>query len=135
MLTRVVRVAVIAVALLIATLLVPGIEVEWSDKAAGIVITLVALAIVFGLVNAFVRPIARLVSIPLNIATLGFFSIILNAALLLTVAFLIDLVWQPLITLGGYPPDLSLEAIATAAVGAFIISVIATAMNVLIPDT
>jgi putative membrane protein len=132
---RVIQVAINAVALLFAGLLVPGIEIVWADEAEGIVITLVALAVVFGLVNTFVRPLARLVSIPLNIATLGLFSVVLNAGLLLAVAFIVDLVWQPLIVIGGYPPGLSLQAVATAAVGAFIISVVATTLNVLIPDS
>ena len=132
---RVVRVAINAVALLFAGLLVPGIEIAWSEEADGIIITLVALAIVFGLINTFVRPLARLVSIPLNIATLGLFSVVLNAGLLLAVAFAVDLVWQPLIVIGGYPPNLSLQAVVTAAIGAFIISAVSTALNVLIPDS
>lgn len=132
---RVVRVAIIAVSLLLAALLVPDIEIDWADDAPGIVITLVALAIVFGLVNAFIRPIARFVSIPLNIATLGMFSVVLNAALLLGVAFLVDFVWGPLIVVGGYPPDISLQAVITAAVGSFIISGVSTALTILIPDT
>jgi len=131
---RIVRVAIIAVALLLATLLIPDIEIDWADDAEGILVTLVALAIVFGLVNAFIRPIARFVSIPLNIATLGMFSVVLNAALLLGVAFLVDLVWGPLIVIGGYPPDLGIEAIVTAAAGSFIISAVSTALSVLIPD-
>jgi putative membrane protein len=132
--TRVVRVAIVAVALLLAGLLIPGIEIVWADDAAGIGITLLALALVFGLVNAFIRPIARLVSIPLNIATLGMFSVVLNAALLLGVAFLVDLAWEPLIVIGGYPPDLGIEAIITAAAGSFIISAVSTVLTVLIPD-
>lgn len=132
---RVVRVAIIAVSLLLAALLVPDIEIDWADDAPGIVITLAALAIVFGLVNAFIRPIARFVSIPLNIATLGMFSVVLNAALLLGVAFLVDFVWGPLIVVGGYPPDISLQAVITAAVGSFIISGVSTALTILIPDT
>jgi putative membrane protein len=132
---RLVRVAINAVALFIAALLVPGIRIEWSEDASVLVVTLVALALLFGLVNTFIRPIAHVVSIPLNIATLGFFSVILNAVLLLAVAFLADLVWPGLISIGGYPPDLSIEAIGSAAVGAFIIGAITTAMNVLIPDT
>lgn len=131
---RIVSVAVDAVALLAAALLVPGFVIGWSDDAAGIVILLVALAIVFGLVNASVKPIARLVSIPLNIATLGLFSVVLNAVLLLGVAFLVDLVWRPAIIIGGYPPELSVEAIITAAAGAFVISAVSTAMSLLIPD-
>jgi putative membrane protein len=131
---RLIRVAIIAVALLITALAVPDIEVEWSDDAAGIGITLVILAFVFGFINAFIRPIARLVSIPLNIATLGFFSVVLNGALLLLVAFVVDVAFGPLIVIGGFPPDLSLEAVGAAAVGSFIISVASAALTILIPD-
>ncbi len=131
---RLIRVAIIAVALLITALAVPDIEVEWSDDAAGIGITLVILALVFGFINAFIRPIARLVSIPLNIATLGLFSVVLNGTLLLLVAFVVDVVFGPLIVIGGFPPDLSLEAVGAAAVGSFIISVASAALTILIPD-
>lgn len=131
---RIVRVAIVAVALLLATLLVPDIEIAWADDTLGILITLLALALVFGLLNAFIRPIARLVSIPLNIATLGMFSVVLNAVLLLAVAFLVDLVWRPLIIIGGYPPDLGIESVISAAVGSFIISGVSTVLTILIPE-
>ena len=134
MTARLIRVAIIAVALLITALLVPDIVVEWSEQAEGIAITLVILALVFGLVNGFIRPIAWLVSIPLNIATLGLFSVVLNAALLLLMAFAVDVVFGPLIVIGGFPPDLSLKAIGAAAVGSFIISAVSAALAFLIPD-
>ena len=134
MTARLIRVVIIAAALLITTLLVPDIVVEWSEEAEGIAITLLILALVFGLVNGFIRPIARLVSVPLNVATLGLFSVVLNAALLLLVAFSVDLVFGPLMVIGGFPPDLSLEAIGAAAVGSFIISATSAALTILIPD-
>lgn len=134
MIRSLIRVAIITAALLITALLVPDIVVEWSEDATGIAITLLILALVFGLVNGFIRPIARLVSIPLNIATLGLFSIALNAGLLLLVAFVVDLLFGPLIVIGGFPPQLGLAAIAAAAVGSFIISAVSAALSILIPD-
>jgi putative membrane protein len=134
MTSRLIRVVVIAVGLFLAALLVPDIVIDWPEDAEGIGITLLALALVFGLVNGFIRPIARLVSIPLNIATLGMFSVVLNAALLLLVAFIVDVVWGPLIVIGGFPPDLGLEAIAAAAMGSFIISVVSAVLTILVPD-
>ena len=130
----IIRVAIITVALLVTALLVPDIVVEWSEDAEGIVITLLILSLVFGLVNGFIRPIARLVSIPLNIATLGLFSVVLNAALVLLVAFSVDLAFGPLMVIGGIPPDLGLEAIGAAALGSFIISAVSAALTILIPD-
>ena len=135
MTARLIRVAVIAVALLLTALLVPDIEIDWADDAEGIGVTLLLLALVFGFINAFIRPIAKLVSIPLNVITLGMFSIVLNAALLLVMAFLVNLAFGPLIVIGGYPPDLGLEAIGAAAVGSFIISAISAGLGILIPDT
>jgi putative membrane protein len=131
---RLIRVAIIAVALLITALLVPDIVIEWSEDAEGVALTLLVLALVFGLVNGFIRPIARLVSIPLNVATLGLFSVVLNALLLLLVAFVVDLAFGPLIIIGDFPPHLSVEAISAAAIGSFIISAISAALTVLIPD-
>ncbi|CAN5531882.1 phage holin family protein [soil metagenome] len=129
-----VRVGVTAVALLAAALLVPGIDIAWGDDAAGALVTLVALAVLFGLVNTFVGPIARTLALPLNLLTLGLFSAVVNAALLLLVAFLVDMAWAPLLTIGGFPPDLSLDAVVTAAIGALIISLVSTLMAKLIPE-
>jgi putative membrane protein len=129
-----IRIAVNAVALLTAGLLVPGIEIAWSDDAASIAITLLLLAVVFGLVNTAVRPMARLVSIPLNILTLGLFSVVLNAGLLLAVAFVVDLIGEPLIVIGGFPPDLGWAALVAAASGAFVIAAVSTLLAILIPQ-
>lgn len=134
MTSRIIRIVVVAVSLLLAALLVPGIEIEWADDSEGVGLSLLLLTLTFGFVNAFIRPIARLVSLPLNVATLGLFSVGLNAALLLAVAFLADLVYGPLIIIGGFPPDLSVEAVAAAALGSVIISVVSTGLLVLIPE-
>lgn len=128
-----VRIAVNAVALLAAGLLVPGIRIAWGDDAAGIAVSLLVLAIAFGLVNASIGRILRLLSLPLNVLTLGLFSVLLNAVLLLAVAWVVDLVWRPVIVIGGFPPDLSADAVATAAIGALVIGAVSTAMAILIP--
>ena len=135
MTARIIRTTVIAVALLLAALLVPDIEITWADDGVGVGLTLLALALAFGLINAFIRPVARLVSLPLNVATLGLFSVVLNAALLLGVAFVVDLAWGPLIVIGGYPPDLGIEAVITAAVGSAIISAVSSGLQLLIPES
>ena len=106
-----------------------------AGLGSGITVTLFVLAIAFGLVNGFIRPIARLVSIPLDMATLGLFSVVLNALLLMLVAFGVDILVGPLIVIGGFPPELSLGAIGAAAVGSVVISAISAALTILIPDT
>ena len=113
----------------------PTSKIDWPADAGGIGVTLLALALVFGLVNASLGPIARLVAIPLNVVTLGLFSVVLNALLLLAVAFLVDVVVDPLIVIGGYPPELGIPAVAAAMTGAFIIGAISTGLRLLIPES
>jgi putative membrane protein len=130
----IIRFVVIAVALLLTALLVPDIELDWDADAEGIGLSLLLLALAFGLVNAFIRPLARLVSIPLTILSLGLFSVVLNAALLLLTAWLVDRVFGPLIVIGGFPPQLSVSAVGAAAVGSFVISAVSAGLTILIPD-
>ena len=75
-----VRVLVNAVALWVAVVLVGGVDVE-AQTTAGKVGTVLAVAVIFGLVNAFIRPIALLLSCPLLILTLGLFTLVVNALL------------------------------------------------------
>ncbi|MBY0330785.1 MAG: phage holin family protein [Acetobacteraceae bacterium] len=69
------RTAITAFALWVATGIVPGIRVSG-------LISLLLAALVFGLVNAVVRPPAFLLSLPLTVITFGLFLLVLNAAML-----------------------------------------------------
>jgi putative membrane protein len=70
-----IRWAVNAAALWAAAEIVPGIRIEGTG-------TLIVAALVFGLVNTFVRPLARLIALPVTIATLGLFLLVVNAGML-----------------------------------------------------
>jgi putative membrane protein len=69
------RTLITAFALWAATQLVPGIHVSGP-------VSLLFAALVFGLVNAVVRPVAVLLSLPLTVLTLGLFLLVVNAAML-----------------------------------------------------
>lgn len=78
-----IRVGVNAVALWVAAALVSGVNLaegnaEWTAK----VVTIVLVALIFGLVNAVIRPIVKLLSLPALILTLGLFTFIVNAFML-----------------------------------------------------
>ena len=72
-----IRVLINAAALWVASAFVPGIQHE------GGWITLLLVAVVFGVLNAIVRPILKLLTCPLLILTLGLFTLVLNAGMLL----------------------------------------------------
>ncbi|MEJ6488683.1 phage holin family protein [Leucobacter sp. USCH14] len=92
-----IRVLVNAFALWLTTLIVGGSGNHgvWIDPinadGSGQVITLVLVALVFGLVNGTLGKVVRFVSIPLYILTLGLFGLIVNGLLLAVVAWLSDL--------------------------------------------
>lgn len=71
-----------AIAIMVAAYLLPGVAV------AGLVSALV-LAVVLGAINAFIRPILVLLTLPINIITLGLFTIVINAVLVLLAASIV----------------------------------------------
>ena len=71
---------VTAAALWVTTAIVPGIQIESS------VTSFLIVAVIFGLVNVFVRPFVKLLSLPVTILTLGLFSFVVNAMMLMLTA-------------------------------------------------
>jgi putative membrane protein len=65
-----------AAGLWVATKVVPGVSYE------GEVLPFLGVALVFGVVNAFIRPVAKLLALPLIILTLGLFALIVNGLML-----------------------------------------------------
>ncbi|MET9376203.1 phage holin family protein [Streptomyces sp. NPDC003035] len=86
--------------------------------------TLILVALVFGLVNFLVKPVVKLISLPLFILTLGLITLVINALMLLLTSWLADQL------------DLSfhVEGFWTAVLGGLIISVVSWALNVVLPD-
>lgn len=78
----VIKTVINGVALWIAALLIDGIEFGRGADTWETVTTVLLVALVFGVLNTFVRPIAKLLSLPLIILTLGLFVFIVNALML-----------------------------------------------------
>jgi putative membrane protein len=106
------RILVNAAALWAAASFVPGIH-------AGGVGSVLALALVFGFVNAFVRPFLRLVSCPIILLTLGLFTLVVNALMLMLAAWLGS-------KLGI---DFRIDGFVPAFLGALIVSVVSTLLS------
>jgi putative membrane protein len=78
-----VRAAIVAVGLWLATKLFSGLQFD----SPGV---LIAAALLLGLVNAVIRPIAIILTFPLTLVTLGLFLLVVNAAMLGLVALMLD---------------------------------------------
>lgn len=96
------RVLITMIGLLIAKMIIPGIVIVGWDKLA-------LAALVLGLVNAIVRPVLFVLTLPFTILTLGLFLLVLNGISLAIVAWLI--------------PGVSVSGLWAATLGALIVSV------------
>ena len=76
------RAALTGFALWVVTLIVPGISFIGGDSTLQRVGIIFVVGIVFGLVNAIIKPIVQFISIPLYILTLGLIHIVINALML-----------------------------------------------------
>jgi putative membrane protein len=100
---------VVAASIAIAAALVPSVEID------GGVVSLLGVSLLFGLVNALVGPLLRLISLPLTMLTLGLFGLVVNGALLAITAGLTDA-----LDVGGFLATV-LAAVVISAVTALLL--------------
>ena len=126
MLNFLIRTGVNAVALWVAAWLVDGIVLAGDDTTfASKFTTVILVALVFGVVNAVVKPILKLLSLPLIVLSLGLFLFILNALMLSLTSWLA----------GAIGLDFHVDSFFWDAVlGAIIISAVSLVVDMLLPD-
>lgn len=99
-----------SLALYVADFLIAGIQI------ADLKVLFIA-ALVFGIINALLKPILHLVSLPITLLTFGLFALVINAALLASAAWLVD----------GF----TINSFWAAFLGAIVVSVVSTLLHVL----
>ena len=115
-----VRVVINGVAIWFATLLLSGLDIVGGSTTAQQLGIIALIALVFGLVNAIVKPIVKLVSLPLYILTLGLFTLVVNALMLMLTAWITEQsTW-----------GLRVDGFGTAVIGALIISIVSFVLSV-----
>ncbi|MET9219125.1 phage holin family protein [Streptomyces sp. NPDC088197] len=88
------------------------------------VLTLILVALVFGVVNWLVKPVVKVLSFPLFILTLGLITLVVNALMLLLTSWLAD----------KLSLDFHVHGFWTAVLGGLIISIVSWALAVVLPD-
>ena len=96
------RAVIAAVGLWLATLLISGLQI--ADP-----LTLILAALLLGVINAFVKPILVILTLPITILSLGIFLLVINAAMLGLVAWLL--------------PGFSISGFGAALLGAIVVSI------------
>ena len=121
-------VVVNAIALIVVAIVVPGITWPGATELGPETVQVAVVALILGVVNTFVKPIVMLLALPIRLMTLGLVGFLINAAGILAVAWLAGQLGFGL-SINGFPPDLSIQAIGTAAVAAFVMGIVTAVVN------
>jgi putative membrane protein len=115
------RLAINAVGLLAAAWIVPGIHlaVAGGHPRAHDWIALGIVALIFGVVNVLIRPVLLLVTLPLNFVTLGLFTYVINAFMLLLTSWIAQ----------GMGLGFRVDGFVAALLGALIVSLVSFVLN------
>ena len=117
------RVVVIAIALAVATWIVPGIDNGATTTATSIG-TLIGVAVIFGLVNATLKPLIKFVGGCFYLITLGLIGLVVNALLFMLVGWLA----------AGLGLSFTVSGFWAAFWGAIVVAVVSAVLHLLIPN-
>lgn len=118
-----VRLVVNAAALAVAAWLFDNIRVRGADDTERVT-TLLIVAAIFGLINAFIKPVLSVLTFPLTILTLGLFIFVINALMLILTSWVA----------GKVDLGFHVEGFWTAVFGAIVISVVSWALSSVLPE-
>ncbi|MCA2214584.1 phage holin family protein [Jidongwangia harbinensis] len=118
------RLVITAVSLWIATLVIDGIELT-TESLPGKVGTLLAVAVIFGVVNAVLRPIIKTIGCGLYVLTLGLIAVVVNGLLFMLTSWIAGEFDLPFHVDDFWP---------SAVLGALLVGVVSWVLNLLVPD-
>jgi putative membrane protein len=120
----IIRLLITAVSLWVATLLIGGIQLT-TASVPGKIGTLLAVAAIFGIINAVLRPIIKTIGCGLYVLTLGFIAVVVNGLLFLLTSWIAGKLDLPFHVDGFWP---------SAVLGALLVGVVSWLLNMLVPD-
>ncbi|MFI5494323.1 phage holin family protein [Actinoplanes sp. NPDC051859] len=120
----IIRLVITAVSLWIATLVIDGIRLT-TDSVPGKAGALLAVAVIFGIVNAVLRPIIKMVGCGFYVLTLGLISLVVNGLLFMLTSWIAGRLDLPFEVANFWP---------SAVLGALLVGVVSWVLNMLVPD-
>ena len=124
------------IALWVTARFVSGISIPSSafHKLPADLLIFGIIAVVFGIANGLVKPVVKMLSLPITLLTLGLAGIVINAVLFLAAAWVSNQVGGH-IKVGDFPPTLLTQATVVAAlIGSIVLGVVSAVARMVIPD-
>jgi len=119
-----IRLVITAVALWVTTLIVPGVDVH-GRSGSNTALTLIVVALIFGVINAVLKPVIKVVGCVFYLLTLGLFALVVNALLFL----LTDRIAR------GLDLPFHVDGFWAAFWGAIVMTVVTWLISVIVPDS
>ncbi|HET6532089.1 MAG TPA: phage holin family protein [Actinoplanes sp.] len=121
----IIRLVITALSLWIATLVIDGIELT-TDSVPAKIGTLLAVAVIFGIVNAILRPIIKVIGCGLYVLTLGLIAVVVNGLLFMLTSWIAGQVDLPFHVDEFWP---------SAVLGALLVGIVSWVLNLVVPDS
>jgi putative membrane protein len=118
----IVKVIINAIAVFAAIKLVP--QIHFGND----LIKLLVVALILALINSYIKPILKALSFPITLISFGLFALVLNALLLLLVAFISDQLNLGF-KIADFPPKFTADAAVGALLGSIVISIVSTLLG------
>lgn len=133
MIDLLVKVLINAIGVYVAVLIVPQISFPAARHLTEVndLIKVLGVALILAIINTYLKPILKILSFPITLFSMGLFAFVLNALLLLLVAFLSDKIDHIGFRIGTFPPDLNADAFVGALLGSIVISIVAVGLGLL----
>ena len=115
-----------AVGLFVATSLVPQVNITpyGGDGVWETIASLLLIGAMFGIVNAVIAPVIKVLAFPLYIITFGLIAFVINGAMLLLVAWLSGLIGSEILTIEGFTSEgLTIDSLGWAILAAIVMSI------------
>ena len=125
----VISIVVTAIAFTILTIAVPQIRYD------GDLVHLLIIAALFGVANGLIKPVVKIISLPVNMLTLGLFGLVINVVLFMGVAWVSDSYLKFGFTIAGWPTlPLSVDTLELAVLGSLILSILTAVIGRVVHD-
>lgn len=125
MIDFVVQLVINAVALLVAVEFVPGLTFAFGPDVWKVLL----VALIFGVINTYLKPILKLLSLPVSLVTMGLVGFVINAGLFLVLALASSQLKLGFLIHGWPDKAFTIDVVVAAVLGSIVVSIVSTVLG------
>ena len=130
MIGMLIRIVINAAALIVAARVVPNIHMTLGPVGVDW-LKIGAVALAFALINSYLKPIVKLLALPISLVTMGLVGLFINAAAMLLLSYISGTLGLPF-KVASFPPTMSIDALVAAFLAALVVSLVGTGLTLVV---